>query len=100
MERQVCDRLRYSQGVTFEESSMNPSDVPADARPLIAESPRAQGMLGTGLSSAMWPDYLAGQPDKPVRVLVPAPAGSSVTSAGILATVQCQKPEPVGASGS
>ena len=49
---------------------MNPSDVPADARPLIAESPRAQGMLGTGLSSAMWPDYLAGQPDKPVRVLL------------------------------
>src|SRR5690606_36396390 len=29
-----------------------------------------------------------------------APAASSVTSAGMLATVQCQKPDPVGASGS
>ena len=28
------------------------------------------------------------------------PAAISVTSAGMLATVQCQKPEPVGASGS
>src|SRR5699024_6652358 len=29
-----------------------------------------------------------------------APAGSSVVSAGRFVTVQCQKPEPVGASGS
>jgi CheY-like chemotaxis protein len=49
---------------------MNPSDIPADARPLIAEQPRAQAMPGAGLSSVMWPDYLAGQPDKPVRVLL------------------------------
>jgi hypothetical protein len=31
---------------------------------------------------------------------VPAPAGSSVTEAGMFATAQCQKPLPVGASGS
>src|SRR5579875_568150 len=31
---------------------------------------------------------------------VPAPAGSSVTLAGMLATAQCQNPLPVGASGS
>src|SRR3954452_23230424 len=30
----------------------------------------------------------------------PAPVGSSVTEAGMLYTAQCQKPEPVGASGS
>ena len=30
----------------------------------------------------------------------PAPRGSSVTEAGIPATTQCQKPLPVGASGS
>src|SRR3979411_1975377 len=30
----------------------------------------------------------------------PAPAGSSVTSAGRLATAQCQNPDAVGASGS
>ena len=29
-----------------------------------------------------------------------APSGSSVTDAGMPVTVQCQKPEPVGASGS
>ena len=30
----------------------------------------------------------------------PAPCGSSRTSAGMLATIQCHQPEPVGASGS
>ena len=30
----------------------------------------------------------------------PAPAGSSVTSLGMLATAQCMNPVPVGASGS
>jgi hypothetical protein len=30
----------------------------------------------------------------------PAPAGSPVTEAGISATAQCQKPDPLGASGS
>lgn len=32
--------------------------------------------------------------------VVTAPSGSSVTPAGMSATAQCQKPEPVGASGS
>jgi hypothetical protein len=70
VETHACERLRRIQDVTSEELSMNPSDIPADARPLIAEQPRAQAMPGAGLSSVMWPDYLAGQPDKPVRVLL------------------------------
>ena len=32
--------------------------------------------------------------------MAPAPAGSAVTSPGMLATAQCMNPVPVGASGS
>jgi hypothetical protein len=32
--------------------------------------------------------------------VLPAPSGSSVTFGGMFTTSQCQKPEPVGASGS
>src|SRR5688500_16521142 len=39
-------------------------------------------------------------PGRFVLSLSPAPLGSSVTEAGTLATDQCQKPLPVGASGS
>src|SRR3954464_5545401 len=37
---------------------------------------------------------------RPEPVSSPAPAGSSLTPAGMSATAQCQKPEPVDASGS
>src|SRR4051812_2278912 len=49
----------------------------------------------------LWPASLVKVTAPPGNSLPsPAPAGRSVTVAGRLATAQCQKPDPVGASGS
>src|SRR3954463_3481570 len=49
----------------------------------------------------LWPASLVKVTAPPGNsVPSPAPAGRSVTVAGRVATAQCQKPDPVGASGS
>ena len=71
-----------------------------DGKPLAA--PQLSGMFGMpggqdASPQLSWSGAPAGSPDP---VSSPAPSGKDVVSAGKLATAQCQKPEPVGASGS
>ena len=49
---------------------MKSSNAPAQETPILGESLRANAMIGGSLDSALWPDFMVGQPDKPVRVLL------------------------------
>ena len=49
---------------------MSSADSNASQSPIVGDALRANAMIGASLDSAMWPDFLVGQPDKPVRVLL------------------------------
>lgn len=56
--------LQQSHSLTGKESVLKPSNIPADT------GATAQPVAGETQGSSMWPDFLVGQPDKPVRVIV------------------------------
>lgn len=59
--------LHYSQSLTVKERILKRLEVPDDTEALTLRPP---AVVGDNTTMAMWPDFLLGQPDKPIRVLL------------------------------